>query len=314
MSQNTGADDNSQLNASAVPLAVSQRIAASFKREANLGVGFGILVILIGNGLAGGQHKNLLAGLAFAFIGWALLIGGSVSYARWKGYSGWLGLFGYLLILGLLILGCLPNRRRRQLRDPEKLSPVVALDQQSGRRFLLTLAPLLALAVVVAAGLYMRLASIGSGEWRTVEDARLGFTSLMPGAPKTSEQVQESPLGKVEIHKFLVTPRGKDELFVIVVVRFPEEAGVALGGAEELLNIGRQDLLEGCRGTIAHESRIEQDGVIGLEMAAQPPAGALRARVYVTDRHIYEVAVQCSKARAESEDVRSFLDSFEVGP
>jgi hypothetical protein len=292
--------------------------AERFKTRSNVGVGAGILALFVGSGVAQQGPDSLLAGITISLGGGALLIWGCVNYARWKGYSGWFGLFGYLLLIGLIILVCLPNRRKRLLRghDPEpgdELEAIAAEDRRSGYRYLLALVPLGVLFAALSGLLITARSDIDPAEWQTVAPAGVGFRALMPGAPRVDRKTQESPAGKVELHKFAVEPRGKKELYLIVSLHFPEEAGEQLGGASRLVELGRQDLLTASQGQLQSERPITLQGHPGVEMEVLPPKGAIiKARVFATQHRIYQVFVHVPKIRLSSEDVQKFFDSFHV--
>jgi hypothetical protein len=117
----------------------------------------------------------------------------------------------------------------------------------------------------------------------------------------------------VEVHKYAVQPKGRKDLFMIVSIGFPEEVGSELGGAEKLLEIGRQDFLAACKGQIRSEREMDSNGCHGLELEVlRPKGGIARARIYATKDRIYQVTVSVPEIRLASDDVRKFFDSFEL--
>jgi hypothetical protein len=289
-----------------------------FKATANLGVGVGIVMMVLGSGLAQQGPDLLLVGMAVSLGGWALLFWGCVNYMRWKGHSGWYGLFGYLLLPGLIILACFPNRRGRILQisgsdDFTKMELFSTEDRSSGYRFLLTLVPLGVLVVGLGGFLFSSHSSIASDEWKEVNPPGNRFQALMPGTPRLEEKTEETPGGKVEIHKFTVEPKGKKELFMIMALRFPEDVGKQLGGRQKLLELGRQDLLAASQGQLQNERQIVSGTLPGLELEVLPQKGAIiKARIYATENELYQISVHVPKIRLTSEDLQKFFDSFKL--
>jgi hypothetical protein len=265
----------------------------------------------------------------FWFLGTAVQMGGSslflwgcVNFARWKGYSGWYGFCGQFLLLGLLILICMPNRRKRLFQDqpPEPNAAAKKLsaeDQRPGYRYLVMLLPQVVFTVGLAGFLLLFRSmdvrsDIDGAEWKEVAPQNLGFRALMPGTPSLTQNTQEKPAGKIEWHKFTVTPKGKNELFMIISSRFPESVGRKLG-VEKLLEIGRQDILSATQGKLESERRIDLSGRPGLELEVLPPNGVImKARIYARKNQVCQVVVHVPMIRLPSKDVEKFFDSFEL--
>jgi hypothetical protein len=293
----------------------------SFKSSANFGVACGIILMFAGSAItqkftAQEMAGGLLVGSLVAVGGWAWLIWGCVNYMRWKGYSGWFGFFGYLLLVGLIIVACFPNRRRSagQKQGPEARAELEALakeDQRSGRRFVLALVPLGLVVAGVGCYLFYIGSNISAGEWEALAPPGLGFQALMPGTPQRAQQAQDIFGSKLEMSKYTVEPRGKKELFMIVVLGFPGDLGRDLGGAQKLLELGRQDLLFFSQGQLRSERPITLGSFPGVELEVLPPKGAIiKARIFATPKRLYQVMVHVPKIRLDSEDVQKFFNAF----
>jgi hypothetical protein len=291
--------------------------ASRFKTIANICVGAGFVMMAVGGGLAR-QGEDLLVAIAVSLAGWALLVVGCVNYMRWKGRSGWFGLFGYLLLHGLIVVACFHNRRARILstsgpEDVTKMEVLSREDQRSGYQYLLTIVPLVVLYVGLSWSLASSQSNIDPAEWKEVDPAGNGFQALMPGTARVEQQTKETPAGDVTISKFKVEPKGKNELFLIVAIRFPEEVATQLGGREKLLELGREDLLAAAQGQPQNERPIVLGNLHGLELEVLPPKGAsIKARIYATKNQVYQVTAHVPQIRLKSDDVQKFLESCEL--
>lgn len=102
--------------------------------------------------------------------------------------------------------------------------------------------------------------AIPVAEWQPLAPEGLGFQAMLPGVAREDRQSQETEAGAVVTNKFSVIPKGKEELFMIVAVAFPEQVATNLGGAENVLEIGKQDVLTALQGTLESEQPISLDG------------------------------------------------------
>jgi len=245
----------------------------------------------------------------------AMLVWGSVNYARMKGYSGWWGLLGYLLLLGQLVLFCLPNRRNRLALEgePETNASRALLrsnDAKPGFDYLLGLTP--TVAMLAFSSYLLSPETIPSGNWRSVAAPELGFRATMPGEFKTQNQTEETPVGPIQIRKFFAKPR-HGELYMIVVIHSPPEVVQKMGGLPDLLEAGRQNVLQKGKGKVKSERPIELAGCRGLELEIIPTDGAIvKSQVFAQETTVYEITLYSSKIRMISTDVQKFFDSFEL--
>ena len=289
-----------------------------FKTYANLGIGLGLITMFTGSALVQSNPEFVPVGVPISVGGSALLLLGCVNYARWKGLSGWFGALGYLLLPGLIILACLPNYRKRAMRDygPDATGDIDVFAEDDGKpgyRFLLVLLPLALLFVGLGAFQLHLQSNVDPAEWTELAPEGIGFEAAVPGTPELGIRTQETPVGTIELHNYAVKPKGKEELFMVISIRYPEDAAEQMGGTEGLLELGRQDVLAASQGQIRSEKRISVSGHPGLDMEVLPAGGAvIRVWVCVTDTQMYQVSAHVPLARLHSEDVQRFFRSFKL--
>jgi hypothetical protein len=105
------------------------RMLSTYKRNTNIGVGIGWIIMAGAGGVVRAQPPMPLAAAALYLAGATLFLWGCVQYARGKGHSGWWGALGLLWILGLLVLFFLPDRHKAggdvQPREANRVPPTV---------------------------------------------------------------------------------------------------------------------------------------------------------------------------------------------
>lgn len=84
---------------------------AEGKRNANLGVGIGVVLLALGGGIQALVEGMTAVVLPFLLIGLALFMWGCFNYMKGKGHSQWLGLLG-LTFIGLIIMVCFPDKHK----------------------------------------------------------------------------------------------------------------------------------------------------------------------------------------------------------
>lgn len=297
----------------------NDKLANAFKFNVNLGIGLGIILILLGNFLTKGRHDSIQSYFLFLStlsIGLFFWIWGCLNYMRWKGYSGWFGFFGYLFLPGLLILFCFPNRRKRTLlsfsqEHTEEIEMLLKEDHKPNYQFLLTLVPAGVLSISLFMIFYFRISNINTAEWKLFSPSSNGFMVNFPGTPLSTHQKIEMPGGQIELHKLSVKPKGKNEFFMINLVQYPNEVIQEIGETTKLLELGRQDILFTTQGQLKNERQITLNNYPGLEIEALLSNDSIiKARIYATKNHLYQVVVLVPKIRLLSDDVNKFFDSF----
>jgi hypothetical protein len=84
-----------------------------YKRDTNIGVGFGwIAIALSGYAFRSSAFGGPMVGYVVLLTGIGLFLWGCGQYAQGKGYSPYWGALGLLYLLGLLVLVFMPDRHK----------------------------------------------------------------------------------------------------------------------------------------------------------------------------------------------------------
>lgn len=84
-----------------------------YKRDTNIGVGFGwIAIALSGYVFRSTAFGGPVVGFVVLLTGIGLFLWGCGQYAQGKGYSRYWGALGLLYLLGLLVLVFMPDRHK----------------------------------------------------------------------------------------------------------------------------------------------------------------------------------------------------------
>jgi hypothetical protein len=83
-----------------------------YKRNTNIGVGVGWVVMLLGSMLARSSGGATLLSTSVLILGAVLFIWGCGQYAKGKGHSVYLGALGLLWLLGLVILALMEDKHK----------------------------------------------------------------------------------------------------------------------------------------------------------------------------------------------------------
>jgi len=89
---------------------------AEYKRKANIGVGIGLVLQIMGNILIGPKEavgSAPLVGLIALMAGPVFFIWGCMSYSKGKGHHSAWGLLGLLSIIGLIVLALFRDKHKK---------------------------------------------------------------------------------------------------------------------------------------------------------------------------------------------------------
>jgi hypothetical protein len=283
-------------------------LPANFGKKASVGIVVGAALLWAGNGMTTNVYEAgefwIVTSIITALCGWAAFIWGCMNLARWKGYSEWFGFFGYLFLLGLIILGCFPKRREDYFERQE--------NEISFSRIGLVLLPLGIFVLFLGGAFVVSRSNVPVQEWTQVGSPEAGFQAVLPGKPEMQQKTKETPAGTIEINKYSVLLKKRNEVFMIIALRVPEEISRQPDTTEKLLEMAKDDVVSASHAPLESENEIVLGSCPGKELRLAPSIGAIKARVYATKSMAYEVSVLSSQARMSSADVQKFFDSFKL--
>lgn len=94
---------------------------AENKRNANLGVGIGFVLLVLGRGIQVLVKEMAMVSFPFLLAGLGLFAWGCFNYMKGKGHSQWLGLLG-LTFVGLIIMAFLPDKHKDTASEKKGVS------------------------------------------------------------------------------------------------------------------------------------------------------------------------------------------------
>jgi hypothetical protein len=158
-------------------------------------------------------------------------------------------------------------------------------------------------AVLVAALLV--LACTPELDWRELSSSEGRFTALMPSKPREDvRRIAATPPAVMH----LWSTQAATSLFGIGYVDY-----VVLD--RRVLETTRDALIRNLHGHLIREGPVTQSGLAGRTFVAQSDNTVLHARLLVSGRRVYQIAVLGPKDSVAEADVELFLSSFKpLGP
>jgi hypothetical protein len=142
--------------------------------------------------------------------------------------------------------------------------------------------------------------------------AECRFSVLMPGPP--IEETKSIPAGKFQLlqRKFSVFRNDSRELFMVFYMDWPKEIHERLG-TEGALDTLAKGVVADSGGRLVEQRVIKSDDIPGIEIKVDVPnTGRMTARVFQYGTRSYQVSVGMPTAKAASNEIRDFLDSFHI--
>lgn len=151
---------------------------------------------------------------------------------------------------------------------------------------------------------------IPDSQWQRVVSPDGTYSVLMPGTPRQEQQSEPMADGTLGLHKYLVFCRRR-ELYMLTRADVPPLLVKAIGGRQGLLRFARQRAQRHAPGTPMIETPITVNGWPGFDLEFQAPErrSVIRARIWATAAHTYEVLAAVPRKRAAAPDVQRFLES-----
>jgi hypothetical protein len=164
-------------------------------------------------------------------------------------------------------------------------------------------------ALVVALAMPLQAGEPQESGWEEFQSKEGGFSVLMPGTPVERERSADSRIGPIRARMFVVD-RGASG-FIAGYDDYPEAA--LERDSKRLLDAKRDAIVAGMKGRLLDQRSLTQGGYPGREIAVEIPDGSVyKARMFLVERRLCLAAAVVPGARANSEDVATFLASFRV--
>lgn len=138
-------------------------------------------------------------------------------------------------------------------------------------------------------------------DWRELKSAEGGFTALMPAKPRYEVRTL---IGARAVTMHLWSARAANSVFGVGYADHP-----AVDAA--VLDITRDALVKNIGGRVLEEKPLVQKGLPGRDFVAESGATRLRARLLVSGKRLYQVAVLGERNAVAAADVELFLSSFQ---
>lgn len=153
------------------------------------------------------------------------------------------------------------------------------------------------------------------GPWSTFSPDGASFSVLMPGLPTEDRDVAtKNTTGDIDFKSYtLELPYGG---FLSVVVAELPEATVIKGNTDEILDSACAHIAQSAGGTVTGKrlaplgDRPGREFFVDVPESAVPGGGALRAKVYLVDRTMYQLIAIVPRSKRNSDTPGKFLDSF----
>ena len=164
-------------------------------------------------------------------------------------------------------------------------------------------------ALVVALAMPLQAGEAQKSGWKEFQSKEGGFSVLMPGTPVEQEQSAGSRIGPIRSRMFVVD-RGASG-FIAGYDDYPEAA--LKQDSKRLIDGKRDAIVAGMKGKLLDQRGLKQGGYPGQEIAIKMPDGSVyKARIFLVKRKLCLAAAVVPEAQANSKDVKTFLDSFQV--
>ena len=160
---------------------------------------------------------------------------------------------------------------------------------------------------------FVALLIVGCGEksWSEYASDDGRFSVLMPGSPDEQTQAISTPVGSIDLHIFMVEK--PDIAYMVAYSDYPQVV-VEKATTDEVLEGARNGALAKIQGRLLSEDVISYDEHSGreIEFTAMDGIGLGRAVILLADNRLYQVLAVGAKDSFPKNDVKRFIDSFEM--
>ena len=163
------------------------------------------------------------------------------------------------------------------------------------------------IALVLA--LTLHAAQCAAQSWESVASAGLGFAAEFPGKPEFTESKGDDG-GMIRTYVVKSSAAAYD----LTIWDLPDGA-IGPDDVDRVLDNMRDQSIEGVRGTLRSETKIEIGGQKARDLTADVMGMVWLSRVAIARNKIYQIVAIVSKAEEQSETTMHYLTSFKLlGP
>ncbi len=149
-------------------------------------------------------------------------------------------------------------------------------------------------------------------DWQEFAPKARGFSILFPGTPSEETTSYPTAFGVVDTAWFKLEPEGQKLSYGVRYDSYPPRV-LALGNVSQLIFARSRTLAHEIQGKTIDEEDVFLDDHIGKQLTYELPDEKLGIyRIFLIDKHMYQLSVEAAPEDASAREISMFLDSFKL--